>query len=152
MIQRIQTLFLLAAFALQIIFLTSPLSTFLLASNGEVTLFANAFRSSNGEILISTLAFLLLSISVLVLTLVDIFLFKKRILQIRVCIYNILLNVGLIGMMIYLITNFIKNNSVSIHSYSLATPIPLASIILLYLAFRGIRKDEVLVKAYERLR
>ncbi len=152
MIQRTQTLFLLATLVLQIIFLSSPLSTFLLEGNEEVKLFAGAFKSQSGETLVSTVAFLILSIGILVLVFIDIFLYKKRILQIRICIYTILLNIGTIGMMAYLIVNFMKHNTVSVHSYSLATPIPLASIILLYLAFRGIRKDEVLVKAYERLR
>lgn len=154
MIQRIQSLFLLAATTLQIVFLFSPLSTFLLKDNETIMLYCNGFRDNvtNAGTILSNIPLLILGISILALTFFDIFLYKKRTLQIRICIYTILLNVGLIAFIVLVISGFLKNNPISAHSYSIAIAIPLVNIILLFLAFRGIRKDELLVKAYERLR
>jgi hypothetical protein len=154
MIQRIQSLFLLAATALQIVFLLSPLSTFLMEGNATIMLYCNGFRDNgtDGGTILSNIPLLILGISILALIFFDIFLYKKRILQIRICIYTILLNAGLIAFLVLVISGFLKHNQVSAHSYSIAIAIPLVNIILLFLAFRGIRKDEVLIKAYERLR
>jgi hypothetical protein len=153
MIQRIQTLFLLAAVALQILILSLPLAHFILPEI-NVKLFSIGFKEATEEadLLLATSPLYILCWAILVLKIITIFLYKKRILQIRFCIYTILLNVGLIGMLILSISNFLKNNPVDAHNYTAGLVIPLANIILLYLAFRGIRKDELLIKAYERLR
>ena len=152
MIQRIQSLFLLAAVILQILFISFPLSHFAL-EDFNVDFFAVGFKQAiSGEVLLTTTPLYILCFGILFLTTVAIFLYKKRILQIRFCIYNMLLNAGLISMLILNISDFMKNNSVEAHSYSPILAMPIVSIILLYLAFRGIRKDEVLVKAYDRLR
>lgn len=153
MIQRIQTIFLLLTVIAQGFFLGMPLARFLMENDMAINLFATGFKNAeNGETVLSTAALLLLACAILTLSIVSIFLYKKRILQIRFCIYNMLLNVGMIGLLVFQIYTFTKNNPVSANSYTPALAIPLAIIILLYLAFRGIRKDEVLVKAYERLR
>lgn len=153
MIQRIQTLFLLAAAIIQTVFLFVPLSNFFLESNNTILLYSYGYLDrDDSTVIFNTIPLLILCLIILLLTLVDIFLYKKRILQIRFCIYNILLNIGLVGLIAFYITNFMKNNPVIAHNYSVALAIPVASIILLFLSFRGIRKDELLIKAYERLR
>lgn len=152
MIQRIQTVFLLLTVIAQGVFLGLPLSRFSMENNMGIDMFANGFKNTNGEMIMPTYALLILACAILALGFVTIFLYKKRILQIRLCIYNMLLNVGMIGMLVMQISSFIKNNEVAAHSYAPALVIPAVVIILLFLAFRGIRKDEVLVKAYERLR
>ena len=151
MIQRIQSIFLLAAAILQFIFLSFPISNFAL-TDFNVSLFAKGFKQTSGELLLATTPLYLLCLGILFLTIIAIFLYKKRIIQIRFCIYNMLLNLGLIGMLILNISNFMKNNTVEAYSYTPILAMPVVNIILLYLAFRGIRKDEVLVKAYDRLR
>lgn len=153
MIQRIQTVFLLLTVAAQGFFLGMPLARFLMVNDMAINLFATGFKNADsGEMALSTEALLFLACAILTLSIITIFLYKKRILQIRFCIYNMLLNVGMIGLLIFQIYTFAKNNPVTAQSFTPALAIPLAIIILLYLAFRGIRKDEVLVKAYERLR
>ncbi len=152
MIQRIQSLFLLAAIIIQTLFLAFPLAFFNMTDYNLVFKAKGFMDASSNEILLKTSALLILSIGIPLLTLITIFQFKKRILQIRLCVYNILINIGLIGMLFMQISSFMKNNPVEAKTYGLAMAIPLASIILLFLAFRGIRKDEVLVKAYDRLR
>jgi hypothetical protein len=154
MIQRIQTLFLLAAAVLQVVFIFTPLSTFLMENNETIKLYCSGFKTTGEEplMLVKNTSLFILSISIFLLIFLDLFLYKKRILQIRFCIYTILLNIGMAGFLFYIIHHFMKHNSVIQHAYSVALAIPIVSIILLFLAFRGIRKDEVLIKAYERLR
>lgn len=154
MIQRIQTLFLLIATILQVIFLLSPLSTFLMEGNQTILLYCSGFKTGDieSQMVLRNTSMLILCISILVLTFINIFLYKKRILQIRICVYTILLNIGMIGFLFLTISNFMKNNTVSQHTYSVFLVMPIVSIILLFLAFRGIRKDEILIKAYDRLR
>lgn len=152
MIQRIQSIFLLLAIIAQSVFLAMPISRFIMSDNAEISLYANGFKNTSGDVLSPTWALLILAVVILVLSVVTLFQYKRRILQIRFCIYNMLLNLGMIGMLYMQISTFNKNNEVSAHSYTPATVIPIVVIILLFLAFRGIRKDEVLVKAYERLR
>lgn len=150
MIQRIQTLFLLAAVVVQILFLSFPIAHFVVDSV-NLEFYAIGFKS-NGEVMAKTLPLFILSLAILFLTVVDIFLYKKRILQIRICMYTILLNIGLAGMMFLNISNFMKVNTVTANSFGAFLVAPAVSIILLFLAFRGIRKDELLLKAYDRLR
>jgi tellurite resistance protein TehA-like permease len=154
MIQRIQTLFLIAATALQVVFMISPLATFLMEDNVTIKLYCSGFKTFDIEnvMALRNISMLILCISILALTFFDIFLYKKRILQIRICIYSILLNVGMIVLVFLTISKFMNNNPVSQHTYSVTLAIPIVSIILLFLAFRGIRKDELLIKAYDRLR
>lgn len=152
MIQRIQSIFLLLAIIAQSVFLAMPVSKFIMEDNSEISLYANGFKNASGDVFLPTWALLILAVVILVLSLFTLFQYKKRILQIRFCIYNMLLNLGMLGMLYMQISTFTKNNEVTAQTYSPATVIPLVIIILLFLAFRGIRKDEVLVKAYERLR
>jgi len=92
---------------------------------------------------------MLFGILICALNLIIIFLYKRRLLQLRLCIYNIMFLVGITGIIF-----FIAYNIPNIQSVSFRLPIvfPLISIILHYLAFRGIRKDEIMVQALSRLR
>lgn len=154
MIQRIQSIFLLVSSILMGIFLTTPIARFITNNQENIILQASGFKNiaNQNELLNATTPLLILCIIILLISLISIFLFKKRILQIRLCIYNILLNIGLIGLFVFYYLNFINNHDISEKMFTIFTPVPLANIILLILAFRGIRKDEVIVKAYDRLR
>jgi uncharacterized membrane protein len=83
------------------------------------------------------------------LNLITVFMYKRRVLQLRLCVYNILLLVGLIGVTLFVLYNVQNVGSVS---FRLPSVFPIISIILHYLAFRGIRKDELMVQALSRLR
>jgi len=83
------------------------------------------------------------------LNLITIFLFKIRVLQLRLCIYNILFLIGLTGVGLFVLFSVQNVQSVV---FSLPAVFPVISIILHYLAFRGIRKDELMVLALSRLR
>ncbi|MBN1116956.1 MAG: DUF4293 domain-containing protein [Bacteroidales bacterium] len=153
MIQRIQSLFLLAATILQVLYIKASLAEFLMNNNDSYKFTSAGIKNlSDNSLVQNTSALLILSVFIVIITFFAIFLYKKRILQIRFCIYSMLLNIGQVGLFLYLYFNFKNNNPVTSGTYELAAVIPVASIILLFLAFRGIRKDEILIKAYDRLR
>jgi len=80
------------------------------------------------------------------LALFTIFLFKKRGLQTMLCILGILLEILLIFLYYREAGTFSKG------TYSLAAILPLMGMVAFFMATRGIRKDERLLKETERLR
>ena len=84
-----------------------------------------------------------------ILALVTIFLYKKRMLQIRLTLFNMLVLVGYYVTLVIFVLN-LKGDASFVPSWTVC--LPLISIILSWLAIRAIGKDEMLVKAYERLR
>jgi len=136
MIQRVQTLWmLLAAIA---VFLTLKLSFYsgtLLTDN----LFDSLIATDNFILMVLTCA---LGSAVLI----NIFLFKHRTLQFRICIIAILLEF-LILFLYYRQTKFYSNGTLDVWAI-----FHLVTIIALILAARGIYKDEKLIKDSNRLR
>ncbi|MDR0295856.1 MAG: DUF4293 domain-containing protein [Prevotellaceae bacterium] len=131
MLQRIQTIFLLAA----AILLTC--------------MFFNPFISAGDELIQYTdfLTIRILIILTVVIGYLNIFMYRKRTIQIRLCIYNCLVLLGLQGFIAY----YIFTNKVDV-VFSLTAAFPIISAILTYMAMRYIVRDEALVKTMERLR
>ena len=71
--------------------------------------------------------------------------------QIRLCVVNIVLLVGLEGLMFYYVRAAQSAVGEAI-SYSIVFIFPLAAAILIYLALRAIGRDEALVRSLDRLR
>lgn len=86
------------------------------------------------------------------LALVSIFLFKKRKLQLRLCIVGILMAAAVITLEYFKTIDFKKLNNFQSGSYQGGALIPFVMFILFFLAARGIYKDEKLVKSLNRLR
>lgn len=147
MIQRIQTVYLLIVAGLLITAMCLPMGYFI-DTMGEHPFKAlgmgvnDAFQSTWG-------LFGILMFSTLVAA-ATIFLFKNRMLQIRMTIFNSLL---LVGYYIAFITfYFALKNDANMFRIGWALCLPLVSIILNILAVRAIGRDEVMVKAADRLR
>lgn len=152
MLQRIQTIYLLAAFALCIGCLCTPIAHFMANEGMEKVDMYNLWLVSEGQHLFY---FCPIMMGILVITAAvvffDIWLFKHRALQMRVATFC----------MILLVAWYIAYGVIS---YMLCTEmpatwrphwtaaLPAAALILLYLAFRGILKDEKLVRSLDRLR
>lgn len=131
MLQRIQTVFLLAA----AILLTC--------------MFFNSFIRLGNETLSYTkhtgiCVLLILSTAIGYLT---IFMYRKRMRQIRLCIFNCLILLGLQGFITYYVFTM-KAEAV----FSLTAAFPVVAAILTFLALRYIARDEAMVKTMERLR
>jgi len=96
---------------------------------------------------------LLVALVTAVLPFIDIFLFKNRKQQRGLAVLSILLNIVFIALMMWKITSFNnKNATATDHTYWVGAVLPVISIIFLFMAMRGIRKDEKLVKSLDRLR
>ncbi len=154
MIQRIQTLFLLLSTILIFLVFMFPLSELLVNENLRyIFRYRGIYEiADNAEILtISSLPLAILYGVVLIVGLMSIFLFKNRMLQMRLSIINIMLMLGSYGLAYYYIFISFNELAADLH-FSFAGTFPIISAILTYMAFRGIKKDEKLVKSLDRIR
>jgi len=100
---------------------------------------------------------LALCISSILLSLVAISQFKKRVLQIRLCVFNILLIVGFYAMLAWyywILKDWTLEDGFLVDkiAFNWTVVLPAINIILIYLSIRAIGRDEALVRATERLR
>ena len=152
MIQRIQTLYLFAAAALMVTALLTPLAYFA-AGTDEYTL--RAFSLSGSGMTQSTIYMGIVMALAAAVPLVNIFLFKRRMLQIRLCAVELVLllgSVAFIGIYYYLSARMISQAEFNGQGFRIAAVFPLVALLLDYLAMRAIFKDELLVKSLDRIR
>lgn len=149
MIQRIQTVYLLLVIGLLIASMCLPMGYFVdenslsyVFSPWGVAL-ATSFYSTWGIVSILFIA--------TVITLATVFLYKNRVLQLRMTIFNSILIIGYyLAFLAFMFT--IKKDLNASFQIHWALCLPLIALILNYLAIRAIGRDEVLVKAADRLR
>lgn len=151
MIQRIQSVYLLAAVVVLLMILVLPIATLVNAQSDSFTYLFYGIVNSEGQIALQAFPLATLLVIMPIISLISIFLYKKRILQMRLCIYNILLMLGSIGLILFYSFQA-KNNLFTETIFSFPIVLPVVAAILTYLAFRGIRKDEILVKSIDRIR
>lgn len=154
MIQRIQTIYLFLVVLLISFFFFAPFASFVLEADltvYELSVKGLVRADGSHEVVFRAIPLLILVLIVFLVAMVTIFLYKRRVLQIRLCVLNILLLIGLEGMLYYL-THAASNQLGANTSYSLIMVFPVIAAILTYLALRGIAKDEVLVRSMDRLR
>lgn len=147
MIQRIQTVYLLIVAGLLITAMCLPMGYFI-DTTGEHPFKALGVEI-NGAVQSTWGLFGILMFGTIV-ALATIFLYKNRMLQIRMTIFNSLL---LVGYYIAAVAFYVALKSdESMFRIGWALCLPLVSIILNILAVRAIGRDEVLVRAADRLR
>ncbi len=155
MIQRIQTVYLLIITALTVATLFLPLAV-LQQGDALFSFDASGLSTMIGEpeLLYPAWGLFALTAVIAIIALVTIFLYKKRILQIRLCVFNALLMLGFYGFfafLLYSLKDDMEGVSVSV-SVRIALSFPLVNLILDYLAIRNIGADEALVRSLNRLR
>jgi len=144
MIQRIQSLYLLLVVVVSAI-LTQFLS--LWKWKETVNYYINdAFSQSNKLVLSITIAFY----AVVIIAAVSLFLFKNRKLQFVINRLNILINLFLVGAIVFLLLTLSGENQIS--EKGIGSFLPIINIVLLVLANKAIKKDEELVKSVDRIR
>ena len=122
----------------------------IIASTNEISEFGNLFITlPDGTKDYAPWALFVILLVVAVLAFVTIFLFKKRMLQIRLTIFSSVVLIGYYLVMAALIFMTAEETSFT-PSWTIC--LPFIGIILNWLAIRGIGADEALVKAYDRLR
>ena len=152
MIQRIQTLYLFLVAVLTALLCFLPFVEFL--KEGEVyeqTVWGIRSANEAAETVVPTTPMGILAMLCTGLPLVTIFLYKKRLLQIRMCIVEIVLLVGLSAYMIlFLVRTGGEFSDRAV--FSIVDLFPLLGLVLTGLAIRGISKDIVLVRSLDRIR
>lgn len=155
MIQRIQSLFLLASVILLGILISNPFAAFTVEPQmlkySLTTLGLNSPESLSAERTLTLWFLFAFLLVVLLICLVTIFLYRRRMLQIRLCIISIVMLVGVQGVMFYIV-NAIGKNLNTKPQYSIVFIFPLVSAILNFLALRAIARDEALIRSLDRLR
>ncbi|MCU0409912.1 MAG: DUF4293 domain-containing protein [Bacteroidales bacterium] len=151
MIQRIQTLYLIAAAVLSGLLMTGDL---MIMENGAGTVFTVDFKGlgvSGGELVQRLWPLTIIIGLVPLLALVAIFLFRRRSFQMRVTMLVLLLSLGTLILGAFYIIMFDRKMDITL-IWKVKAVFPLISAILAWLAYLSILKDELLVKSYDRLR
>ena len=149
MIQRIQSVYLLIVAILSVIVMSNPIGSFIAADNSIVEFTNLSLIDQSGvEDYKPWALFAILMISAII-SLITIFLYRKRMLQIRLTLFNIILPIGYYVILVTFVF-MLKGESTFVPSWMVC--LPFVGIVLDWLAIRAIGKDEMLVKAYERLR
>lgn len=147
MIQRIQTAFLLIAGLLTASLLKLKFAE--LVVNSEHYIF-NARGILTGEKMVFNGLPVMVFIGFIVLLhILAVFMYKKRIRQIRTVVFTIILLLGLFGLFFYFTYAGFDNAKVA---FKVPMVFPLIAIILDYLAIRAIGKDEALIRSLNRIR
>lgn len=150
MIQRIQTLYLLAIVALGIALIWLPVVQLVTPEEAE-QLHIWELTALGGVPLQGLWGLLVTTALIPLLALVDIFLYKKRLLQARLNIFLALLCLGYYGVLAIYIWQATLALGVDWHILPYAS-FPLVCFVLTLMATRRILKDEALVRAADRIR
>lgn len=155
MIQRIQTLYLLIITVLSVILLFNPVAG-LINSTDAVNYLLNfkglvQVNANSNEVLASIWSLNTIALIIPLISLLTIFLYKKRILQIRLSFINIVLMAGYYGILFIYLWQYGKELNADWYLKSISS-FHLINIILCFLAIRSIGKDEALVKSLNRIR
>lgn len=156
MLQRIQTLYLLLVVVLTSITLFTVQAGFISNTNVATQYILNFKGVSqvlpNGlSVVQNTWALTAISALIPAVALVTIFLFKKRFLQIRLSIVNIVLLGGYYALLfIYLWQAGVQLDAK--WYLKIVTAFPLVSIVLTFMSLRAIGRDEALIKSLNRIR
>lgn len=155
MIQRIQTLYLLTIVVLSLFTLFLPLGSFVNTTehlNYIINYKGIFLTQASGNVLLQNVwSLAAISAIIPVLALVTIFLYRKRLLQIRLVIFNMVLMLGYYVLLAIYFWQTITKLNTDWHP-EIVTAFPLVNLILSYLTIRAIGKDEALIKSLNRLR
>ena len=161
MIQRIQTVYLLLVVALGITLCFVPVVQLVTPEDAETLRIFNLSASGLEEItnedcqptvcLQGLWGLLVTTALIPLLALTDIFLYRKRLLQVRLNIFTVMLCLGYYGVLAIYIWQAKLALGTDWHILPLAS-IPLVCMVLTLMATRCILKDEALVRAADRIR
>ena len=129
-------------------------SVLYIADNQSIyTLSLSGVQLNNQEVIYNFIPYSVLIIFIPLISFCSIFLYKKRVLQMRINVISMILSIMLYPILffyIYLVKHIINTDVVI--NYQLPIIIPIVNVILTYLAIRAIAKDEALVRSLSRIR
>ena len=154
MLQRIQTVYLLIVAALGFAMLFLPIAN--MQAGTELFTFdvfgLNAGAGPETQQVYRTWSLAVITIITAVLPFVTVFMYKKRMLQIRFCIFNAILLICFYALFAFFVWITYGKYSATHFGIEFALSFPLVNLILTYLAVRNIGADEALVRSLERIR
>lgn len=155
MIQRIQTVYLLAVAGMFVSLLFLPLAA--VQTNEALYLFKiDGLQTTDAvaELVYPTWSLMLIAAIIVLLSFIIIFMYKKRVLQMRMCVYNALLIIGFCALSGFYCWQFGKSQDLQGMKiqFRFWTTFPFVALILNYLAIRNIGADEAMIRSLERLR
>ena len=151
MIQRIQTLFLLAVVFLSSFMLTGDLIQLTTDGVALISISFPGMKNQAGEVVQRLWPMSVILALVPLLALIALFLYKKRPLQMRLTMLVLLLSLGTLILGAFYVLMFDRKIDVNI-IWKVKVLFPFISAILAWLAYRAILKDELRVRSYDRLR
>lgn len=150
MIQRIQSLYLLLAALVQILFATGTYFTYDLM-NESYSVTGSGVFDSTGEKTGGDMKTLILGLGIALIALVSVFLFKNRKQQIKLSRIGGLLTMAEI---LFIILSYINVKDLSVNDFSFGYVnfiLPISTLLFL-LAAKAIKKDDELVRSVDRIR
>ncbi len=101
MLQRVQTLYLLGVFMLTILMFTGAIADFSTETDVLTLKHSGVFNHQGEKLQLSTWPLTLFFSLVSALSFLNIFSYKNRVRQMRLCIFLILISFGMVGIMFY---------------------------------------------------
>lgn len=141
MIQRVQSIWLFLAAVTAFVYTQVPLFSATLPDGTERQYLVN-----------ENLLLFALAVATGLIALAAIFLFKNRPLQMRLCFFGLLSSVVLIALEVYNLDRFKESLQVELGTYAWGSLFPILLVLFFILAWRGVRKDQRLIKSLDRLR
>ena len=141
MIQRIQTLWLFLAGVGGLLTYKLPLWTCLLQDSTN-----KSFYGAENLLLFA----LIIVTSLLAFFIV--FLFKNRGRQKLLCFLGMVLSAGIISLEYVMVENYTNKHSLQDSSWQIGAILPVLMLILFFLAYLGILKDEKMLKSLDKIR
>ncbi len=155
MIQRIQSVYLFLVFVFSILYIVLPLAKFpaVMPDMPLRVIQYNEFLIATGVSgsWIGALLIVLFAMGALV-TVYTTFLYRKRITQIRLGKYNMVIHTAIILASFFFVDHIRKQVSDADFSYGVGIIFPVISLFLILMANRSIRRDEELVRSADRIR
>lgn len=151
MIQRIQSVYLFLVTVCAIVCLCMPVGHFHKDGIGAAVFYNLWLSMSDGTRVYSPWALFVLLVLVAFISSASIFLFKHRMLQARLSVFSSLVLVGyyiVFGIFVYVF----KSRYAVDFTLSWTAAFPVVGLVLDYMAFRNIMKDELIVRSLDRLR
>ncbi len=156
MLQRIQTVYLLVAAVLMSLMLFLPMAEIAPDGMGIYLVLGKGWLLAAGvgtaDLAMATWPVFILAMVLALLPLINIFFYRNRKLQLRISVYSIILAFGLMGLIYYYFVIGFRQLDDPVYAIRFPIIVPAIYIVLTYLAFRGIRKDEMLVRSLDRIR
>tara|TARA_Y100000766_G_scaffold63653_1_gene52953 strand:+ start:2482 stop:2934 length:453 start_codon:yes stop_codon:yes gene_type:complete len=150
MIQRIQSLYLLLAALIQVLFATGTYFTYKLM-NVSYSITGSGNFNSSGEKTGGDMKTLILGIGISILSIVSILLFKNRKQQIKISRICGLLTIAEI---LFIIISYFNTIEISVSEFSFGYVVFILPIstLLFFLAAAAIKKDDKLIRSVDRIR